>query len=104
MKSASSGRPSSYRYQRMVPLASAATAIRPSPLIATAQAAAGTGTDQTSSPPAPKRRRYQSVPSTKDRRSGAAATLREVSFFSSASGLPESFGATLFRQSRNGRL
>lgn len=38
----------------MVPFASAATASRPSPLIPTAQAAAGTGTDQTSSPRTPK--------------------------------------------------
>src|SRR6516165_8485330 len=88
----------------MVPFASAATASRPSPLIPTAQAAAGTGTDQTSSPWTPKRRRYQSVPSTKDLRSGAIATLREVSFFSRASDFPENLGATSFRQSRNGRL
>src|ERR1700732_5302401 len=104
MNSANSGRPSSKRYQRIVPLASAATATRPSPLIPVAQAAAGSATDQTSSPPAPKRRRYQSVPSTNDRRSAVIARLREVSFFSSLSGLPASLGARSFRQSRNGRL
>ncbi len=86
MNSASSGRPSWKRYQRIVPSASAAIASLPSPLTLTDHEAPGSGTDQIGSPRLPKRRRYQSVPSAKDRRSGAIARLRDVSFFSSGSG------------------